>query len=62
MMQKRLLQDDWLEISRPIMLVELYVMLYNTQATARSRDWASVLSLGVLAILVVTTNVITLSN
>jgi hypothetical protein len=40
------------------MLVELYFMLYNTQATARSTDWASVLSLGVLDILVVKTNVV----
>jgi hypothetical protein len=33
-------------------------MLYNAQATARSTDWASVLSLGVLDILVVPTNVV----
>jgi len=46
----------------PIMLVELYFMLYNTQATARSTDWASVLSLGVPDILVVPTNVVKFPN
>jgi len=40
------------------MQIELHFMSYNTQATARSTDWASVLPLGVIDILAVPTNVV----